>query len=419
MNTDGKKIKILYVCRLFNGLETSVKSKKWNPTGVPTIYKAIEKLDSSNLYDLDLVLTSKNNQHEWSYGFFNKIKIFGITPLVAVLFSFGSKYGKLGKIIQELFHIVYIVSRVIHGRYDILYIDNANVLSAAIVARMSRTPVLFRVMGVYPAMRNANNKRGIANLILRYCYNSNFSAVVCTQDGSGVEQWLKIAINKNTKIYTLVNGVECVNFIYDDLSILYRKYNIPKDKFLILFIGKLEEIKGIYEFINGFFIANKNLNYSLHAVVVGYGDQSDNIKKIFGNSKSLTIIDRVPHSDICKFHRISDIYISPNRLANLTNANLEAIASGSCIVIPESQKETFVDVITDKLLNNSSVYRVNFPPTDAGIAEAINVLFSSPNTRKSMSVSVLKESKKFITSWDYRLERELKIINSHSILRSY
>ncbi len=48
MSATSKK-KILYVCRLFNGLETSVKSRKWNPTGVPTIYKIIETLDSSDL----------------------------------------------------------------------------------------------------------------------------------------------------------------------------------------------------------------------------------------------------------------------------------------------------------------------------------------------------------------------------------
>ena len=38
--------KILYVCRLFNGLEQSVIEGKWSPTGVPTIFRMIEKLKS-------------------------------------------------------------------------------------------------------------------------------------------------------------------------------------------------------------------------------------------------------------------------------------------------------------------------------------------------------------------------------------
>ena len=36
-------MKILYACRLFSGLETSVISKKWKPTGVPTIFKGFRE----------------------------------------------------------------------------------------------------------------------------------------------------------------------------------------------------------------------------------------------------------------------------------------------------------------------------------------------------------------------------------------
>ena len=41
-------MKIFYLCRIFNGLVSSIKSEKWQPTGVPTIYKMIEKLDKSD-----------------------------------------------------------------------------------------------------------------------------------------------------------------------------------------------------------------------------------------------------------------------------------------------------------------------------------------------------------------------------------
>ena len=36
---------IIFVTRLFSGLEKSFITKKWSPTGVPTIYKMIEALD--------------------------------------------------------------------------------------------------------------------------------------------------------------------------------------------------------------------------------------------------------------------------------------------------------------------------------------------------------------------------------------
>ena len=50
-------MKILYACRLFSGLETSVISKKWKPTGVPTIFKFLERLEEHT--DLHIFLVQK------------------------------------------------------------------------------------------------------------------------------------------------------------------------------------------------------------------------------------------------------------------------------------------------------------------------------------------------------------------------
>ena len=49
-------MKILYICRIFSGLELSIKSRRWKPTGVPTIYKILEYFDKSE-HKLQLVLT--------------------------------------------------------------------------------------------------------------------------------------------------------------------------------------------------------------------------------------------------------------------------------------------------------------------------------------------------------------------------
>ena len=49
-------MKILYICRIFSGLELSLKTNVWKPTGVPTIYKLLEYFDKSS-HELQLVLT--------------------------------------------------------------------------------------------------------------------------------------------------------------------------------------------------------------------------------------------------------------------------------------------------------------------------------------------------------------------------
>ena len=59
-------MRILYIARLFSGLEQSVIKGKWEPSGAPTIYRLIERLDDSSSIDLKLVLTSKGGFTQWN-----------------------------------------------------------------------------------------------------------------------------------------------------------------------------------------------------------------------------------------------------------------------------------------------------------------------------------------------------------------
>jgi glycosyltransferase involved in cell wall biosynthesis len=410
-----KKINILYVCRLFNGLETSMDKKVWSPTGVPTIYRMIERLDSDNLYNLNLIITSKNNNDAQKSGLISRVRVDGLSSMVTILHSFESKFGKLSTISQELFHFSYLFIKILFGRYSLLYIDHANIFFASIAARISKTPVVFRVMGVYPAMRSVMSGKKLAHKFLRWCYKSPFSMVICTQDGSGIEPWLDKALNKNTPVFKLINGVDHNKNINYKNDLLYDSYLIPRDKFLVLYLGKLEKIKGIYDFIEGFFLANKKCNNALHAIIIGCGIEYDNVLTLLhghSQSSSVTLIERVSHNKIFQFHEISDIYISPNRLANLTNANLEAMTSGDCIVFAMSQSDTSVDTITDKLLDDSAVYRIKFPPTPNRIEKAIVKLFYSPELRSTLSLNVSDQSSKFIGTWSERINKELKLIDT-------
>ena len=41
-------MKILFALRLYSGLENSVINEKWQPNGIPTIYKLLEDLDKKH-----------------------------------------------------------------------------------------------------------------------------------------------------------------------------------------------------------------------------------------------------------------------------------------------------------------------------------------------------------------------------------
>ena len=39
-------MKLLYISNLFTGLESSIINNEWKPSGVPTVYKFLEKLST-------------------------------------------------------------------------------------------------------------------------------------------------------------------------------------------------------------------------------------------------------------------------------------------------------------------------------------------------------------------------------------
>ena len=83
----------------------------------------------------------------------------------------------------------------------------------------------------------------------------------------------------------------------------------------------------------------KNYPGKVHALIIGAGELSGELDqqiKINNIENDVTIISHLPHSKIMEAYKISDVYVSLNRLGNLSVANLEAMKSGMCVVFPKS-----------------------------------------------------------------------------------
>ena len=93
--------KILYVCRLFSGLEESINNKKWSPTGVPTIYRLIDRLKKNN-NQFKLILTSKGGYTKLNLRKNSEIVLPGFVLPITVLVGKGD-YGKKLKLIKKIY----------------------------------------------------------------------------------------------------------------------------------------------------------------------------------------------------------------------------------------------------------------------------------------------------------------------------
>ena len=89
----------------------------------------------------------------------------------------------------------------------------------------------------------------------------------------------------------------------------------------------------------------------------------------------------------------------------MSNANLEAIAAGCCIVLPSSQQSTGIDVVTDQMLGSNAVYRLKNGADHEELARAVIQLAASPERREAMSQNVLHIAET-LPDWQQRIDFE-------------
>ena len=415
-------MKILYIARLFSGLESSFISKKWNPSGVPTIYKMIERIDKN--YETKFIFTSKdtdtNHKSKWNFKDDKQIKIRGLINEAHVLSGVKYFYSflpfKIKKILREIRQTLSILRSTSKFNPDLIYIDHSNILVAAILATFYRKIVVLRLMGIYPFMREVINNFSIKNFIFRLAYSAPYKFVICTQDGSGVENWLSRALSKKVPYKALVNGVE-------------KKFNrnkkphkalsqLPKNKIIVTFVGKLERYKGCEVFVRALLDSQIIEKNCFHGLILGTGSiQNFLIKEIknSGLTKKFTFIERLPHNQIYQAHAKTNIYVSLNQYGNLSNANLEAINYGSCMIILRPDYENSIDVFTKKILNNS-VISISRKETQNELVKKLLYLHKKKNLIKKLKKNTKSISKKKLVNWDQRIKQETDIFKKLALV---
>ena len=402
-------MKVLYISRLFSGLEQSIIDQNWKPTGVPTIYRLLEKLEIE-CDELKIIFSIKEGFLKKKYyksfslklePFSNQIKILSASKFLSYL----PKSIKF--ILTEISHTLYYFFYIIKFRPDIIYFDHGNIWSGGIISRIFSVPTVFRVMGVYPIMRTVLIKKSIKSKILKWLYRSPFNQVICTQDGSGIEPWLDKAIKPGIKIHKLINGVP-KNFLNND------EIKKLENEIVITFIGKIEFSKGAEEFVVSAINSIKKCSLKLKFYVIGSGSLRHKLIDYVrgkGFTSSFEFIEKVENKEILKFLIKTDIYISLNRYGNLSNSNLEAIAAKKCMIIPISQSKFGIDLITDKLLSDNSVLRVKSSNDIQGISDGITFLAENYKVRQKMINHIKKFSLK-LDSWDTRIKKEINILKT-------
>jgi len=203
-----------------------------------------------------------------------------------------------------------------------------------------------------------------------------------------------IAISKQTEIELLNYGINQnkIEFIPNGVTIKGRtdsktrnkcrnKFNLPKDKIIILRTGRFSKVKGISCLLEGFEIV---LKYCPNAFLLSVGGNNfpKDIINYANNRKenSLFLEDK---SDVEPFYQSADIFVLPSLREGLSNSLLEAQAAALPAVVTSVGGNT--DIIKDGI--NGIVVE---PNNHVSLASALIKLVKSKDLRQEMACKAVQ-----------------------------
>lgn len=184
---------------------------------------------------------------------------------------------------------------------------------------------------------------------------------------------------KNQPSAVISNGINLEHFKKMDVGDFYERYEIPKDKMKLLFVGRIFPEKSVDTIIKAIpHIIKKHKD--THVMIVGAGHLRPKMEKLVQDlkiEKYITFLGLVNDEDKVHAYNASDIFILPS-LAELEGmVVLEAMACGKPIIISDAEMSAsryFVD-------GNGFLFKTR---DHEHLAEQVLKLIADPELRRKM-----------------------------------
>lgn len=402
----------MMVVRLANGFVSSIANGAWEPSGSPAIAKLIQRLDAGP-EELRLVLTralAAGDDPVVAELRASRKPLSGLQTQPTVLVEGPRIYSGPGFWLREILHGLSVWLAARRFRPDIIYVDRSNVLSGALLTRFGNTPVVLRLLGVPPELRKILEGKQLARRAFRWAYASPFAQVISTLEGSRVVDFMSAALDDAVPRSVMLNGVDQPRGELGQHDVAAA---IPKDRVVVMFLGRIEALKGAELFVDALLAMTPDKARLIHGLIVGDGALLDDLNArvaAAGASERVTFTGPLPHDQVARLLDRCDIYVSLNRQGHLSNATLEAMTHAVPTVIQEiadsgGGMDEFASLVPRQ------AFRAISPGAGANeLANVLTGLAKSQRERASMAKALKIFAKKNLTSWDERIDREVALL---------
>ena len=244
------------------------------------------------------------------------------------------------------------------------------------------------------------------------------------------------SLGKLDKILALSNGVideiaNIYNYPVEKIVNIGAGYNekifYPAEKYekhdnvKILYAGKFDESKGVYELINAFrLLEKKDTKVELELIGNLKDEDRPRVESLVGDSKRIRIYNAVDQVHLGEIMRYKDIFVLPSYFEGLGLIAVEALGSGLRVVATEI--EGLIEFLGEKINNSEIIEYVKMPTiydTDKAVeeekpafverlVETLEVMIERTRKEREIPTYLLEEIEQH--SWKKKIETIYKLL---------
>ncbi|MFL9627881.1 glycosyltransferase [Aeromonas jandaei] len=219
------------------------------------------------------------------------------------------------------------------NRPDIIHCNDTLVLPVGLLVKLFSGAKL-----VYDAHELESDKNGLSRFLGKATLSVErliwpyIDALIVVSPS--IDNWYKNKLGKKNSAIVLNSPVYNADF-ESDKKYLRRKFEIPDDKKIFLYVGILGPGRGIDAILEVFKVNSKS-----HLVFLGYGEYADKIKHISTKYGNIHVHDSVSHEKVVEISSsadiglclienvsLSDYYCLPNKLFEYAFSGVPILAS--------------------------------------------------------------------------------------------
>ncbi|MFN3349802.1 glycosyltransferase family 4 protein [Pseudorhodoplanes sp.] len=403
-------MRILFLARLFAGLKSGLAKGQWEPGGVPAIYRLIEGLAADRDVELLTAFCVKEPDARFPRRMRQKIPVIGDAVILPYATPFGKAARQPNAAFNEAAHAARMLSLAARFKPDVVYANYTNILPAALLARAGYRVVL-RLMGVQSHHRDIAAGKAP---FFRWQMQSPFAHVVCTEDGSDPASLIPKLVRPGTPWTVRLNGCDARALPEDEVRAFRAETGLGARP-SVLFLGRLEPYKGAIAFIDAAIAMLREMPDAADVVVVGDGPLRGEMEARVGAAGfggRVRFTGAQPHAHVNLYLNAADVYVSTNMYGNLSNANLEALAAGACLVLPTSDPSLPLDTVTDRLIPADVAERYDRNAMPDSLAEALCRLVRSPDQIAARRAKSRALARQLIRPWADVVASDIALLKS-------